>query len=244
MSIQMSSPSKTKRVLVLAHDTDANRIPRHPGYLVLLLTDAGYETVIVSPLLSEQLPDPAGFDLVVVLGSLASAYDKEPWILRESELLRAADAAGVPIYGICFGAQLLAHTFGGAVNKGTAPELGVLSIESDLPNLIPEGPWWLAHYDVITPPPGATVLARTSLAVQAFTWKNHVGVQFHPEANADEIRAWREAMQADGTLSEARDRNIEAEASCIASDDAAFKGRCRLLLENVLSGAITNKVAA
>jgi GMP synthase-like glutamine amidotransferase len=240
----MSTPAKNKRVLMLAHDPDADRVQRHPGHLAALLTEAAYETVLVSPMLGEQLPDPAGFDLIVVLGSISSAYDDAPWILRESELLRAADAAGVPIYGICFGAQLLAHTFGGSVKKGAAPELGVLTIESDVPDLIPAGPWWEAHYDVITPPPGATVLARTSLAVQAFAWKNHVGVQFHPEANADEIRAWRDVMRAEGSLSETRARSIEAEATSIANDEAAFKGRCRLLLDSVLSGAITKKVAA
>lgn len=238
----MSTP--TKRVLMLAHDTDTDRMQRHPGHLASLLAEAAYETVLFSPMLSEQFPDPAGFDLIVVLGSIASAYDDAPWILRESDFLRSADAAGVPIYGICFGAQLLAHTFGGSVKRGAAPELGVLNIKSEVPELIPEGPWWEAHYDVITPPPGATVLARTSLAVQAFAWKNHVGVQFHPEANATEIRTWREVLQAAGTLSKERNRTIEEDATCIAVDEAAFKGRCRLLLESVLSGAITNKVAA
>jgi GMP synthase-like glutamine amidotransferase len=240
----MTKPSQNKRALMLAHDAEAARVHRHPGHLATLLEEAGYETRVVSPLLTEQLPDPSGFDLVVVLGSIASAYDQAPWIEREMALLRTADAAGVPIYGICFGAQLLAQTFGGSVNKGAAPELGVLTIESEVPELIPEGPWWEAHYDVITPPPGATVLARTTKAVQAYAWKNHVGVQFHPEADADEVRAWRDVMRDEGVVSLDRDRAIEQEANCIASDDAGFKGRCRLLLQNVLSGAITRKVAA
>ena len=240
----MSAPAKIKRALMLAHDAEAGRIHRHPGYLAALLTEAGYEVLVVSPLLAEQLPAPAAFDLVVVLGSIASAYDGDLWIQREMDLLRAADAAGVPIYGICFGAQLLAQTFGGSVNKGMAPELGVLAIESDVPALIPEGPWWQSHYDVITPPPGAVVLARTPLAVQAFAWKNHVGVQFHPEADADEVRAWHEVSCSVGAVGEEDIRSSENDAARIAGDDAAFRHRCGVLLENVLNGEIARRVAA
>ena len=64
------------------------------------------------------LPEPAGLDHVVVLGATFSVYSGGPnadWIAEELAWLRQADEAGVPVFGICFGAQLLAAGFGGRV---------------------------------------------------------------------------------------------------------------------------------
>ena len=61
------------------------------------------------------LPDLAGLAHIVVLGSTSSVYDDgeaRAWIDEDLAWLRRADAAGVPILGICFGAQLLAAAFG------------------------------------------------------------------------------------------------------------------------------------
>ena len=54
------------------------------------------------------LPDLAGLAHIVVLGSTSSVYDDgaaRAWIEEELAWLRRADAAGVPVLGICFGAQ-------------------------------------------------------------------------------------------------------------------------------------------
>ena len=66
------------------------------------------------------LPEPAGLDHVVVLGATFSVYSGGPnadWIAEELAWLRQADEAGVPVFGICFGAQLLAAGFGGRVGR-------------------------------------------------------------------------------------------------------------------------------
>jgi GMP synthase-like glutamine amidotransferase len=55
---------------------------------------------------------------------------------------------------------------------------------------VPAGPWLEWHYERFTTPPGATELARTEHAVQAFRRGPHLGVQFHPESTVDIVAGW------------------------------------------------------
>lgn len=50
---------------------------------------------------------------VVITGSAFSTYEELDWIARTEEYLRGLAARGVPLYGVCFGHQLLAQAFGG-----------------------------------------------------------------------------------------------------------------------------------
>jgi GMP synthase-like glutamine amidotransferase len=141
------------------------------------------------------LPDPAGLAHVIVLGSTSSVYEDGParaWIDEDLAWLRRADAAGVPVLGICFGAQLLSAVFGGAVEPADW-EIGWTMIDSADPALIPPGPWLEFHHDRSLPPPQATVLARNALGVQAFSVGRHLAVQFHPEVDGEQFRLWLDA---------------------------------------------------
>src|SRR5215472_16816056 len=109
------------------------------------------------------LPDLDGLAHIVLLGFTGSVYDEgeaRAWIDEELAWLRRADAAGVPVLGICFGAQALAAALGGAVEHAGRAEIGWFMVESADPELIPVGPWLEFHHDRCLPPPGATVLAR------------------------------------------------------------------------------------
>jgi GMP synthase-like glutamine amidotransferase len=139
------------------------------------------------------LPDLAGLAHVVVLGSTSSVYDDgeaRGWIDEGLAWLRRADTAGVPVLGICFGAQLLAAAFGGTVEDAGFPEIGWVTIESADPGLIPPGPWLEFHHDRCLPPAGARVLARNALGVQAFRLGRHLAVQFHPEVDGEQFKLW------------------------------------------------------
>ena len=71
---------------------------------------------------TDALPDPRGYDAIVALGSSATARGDGPdWVAREIEWLREADHAGVPVLGICFGAQALAVALGGSVRRLAGP---------------------------------------------------------------------------------------------------------------------------
>lgn len=114
------------------------------------------------------LPAPGGADRIVVLGAVSSVNDPDPWIAEELNWLRAADQAGVPVLGICFGAQALCAAFGGQVEAMERREIGWRLVESADPDLVPPGPWLEFHNDRCLPPSDATVLARNDVAVQAF----------------------------------------------------------------------------
>ena len=142
------------------------------------------------------LPDLGGVAHIVLLGSISSVYDEgeaRAWIDEELDWLRRADAAGVPVLGICFGAQALAAALGGVVEHAGRAEIGWFMVDSADPELIPPGPWLEFHHDRCLPPPGATVLARNDLGVQAYRLGRHLAVQVHPEVDGDQFRLWLDA---------------------------------------------------
>ena len=142
------------------------------------------------------LPDLRGVAHIVMLGSTCSVYDEgeaRAWIDEELAWLRRADAAGVPVLGICFGAQVLAAALGGTVENAGRPEIGWVTVDTADPDLIPAGPWLEFHHDRCLPPAHAAVLARNDLGVQAYRLGRHLAVQFHPEVDGDQFRLWLNA---------------------------------------------------
>ena len=138
------------------------------------------------------LPSLDGVDHVVVLGAVWSVYEDRisEWIGTELDWIRQADAADVPVLGICFGAQALTAALGGQVERAPRMEIGWTTVESLEPDVIEEGPWLEFHGDVCLPPPGARLLARNELCVQAFSIGRHLAVQFHPEVDGAQLRRW------------------------------------------------------
>ncbi len=149
------------------------------------------------------LPPLAGVDHIVVLGAIWSVYEERvsSWIGEELDWLRAADAAGIPVLGICFGAQALAAALGGQVEAAPRSEVGWTTVETLDPALIEAGPWLVFHHDRCLLPPGARLLARNELCVQAFSIGPHLAVQFHPEVDGAQLTRWL----ADGGKAEAQE---------------------------------------
>ena len=103
------------------------------------------------------LPPLDDVDHVVMLGAVWSVYEDaiSDWIGAELDWIRAADAAGVPVLGICFGAQALTDALGGQVERAPRMEIGWTTVETLDPDLIPAGPWLEFHGDLCLPPPGS-----------------------------------------------------------------------------------------
>jgi len=184
------------RVLFLQHDHVSP-----PGPLAERFAERGFDPVtfqivdaanFAHPGVSVRLPSFTDFDVVVPLGSPWSVYDPqlEPWFAQEIAELQSADAARVPVLGVCFGAQALAVAHGGEVRRGEQCEIGWYEVDSSAPEVIAPGWWFEYHFDVITPPPAAAVLATSPLALQAFSLRRNLGVQFHPEATTSLLELW------------------------------------------------------
>ena len=185
------------RALILQHDHVSP-----PGPVAERFAHRGYEiveAVVVapenfhSPNQPFDFPAPRDFDALVVMGAPWGAWDDERignWLLPELQWLRDADAAGVPVLGLCFGGQLLARAHGGTVSRAPVHEIGWMPVWSDDPSLVSEGPWFQFHYDRFTVPPEGIEIARTSRASQAFTLRRNLGLQFHPELTAAMLQGW------------------------------------------------------
>lgn len=186
------------RILVLEHDADA------PAALLGAWAHSrGHELDVVSGREPASWPAIDAVDALVSLGSEQSATRSDvPWVAREVEFLAQGHERRVPILGICFGGQVLARSLGGAVSGAPRREVTWRLVPSAEPELITEGPWLFWHEDLFTLPGGARLLAGSPEETVAFTSGASIGLQFHPEADANCAEAWlhgaRRQLQSDG----------------------------------------------
>jgi len=158
------------------------------------LTRAGYEFQYYDAG-DHGLPatDPASTDLLIILGAPVGVYDEDkyPFLRDEIDLLTTRLKAGRPVFGICLGAQLIAHALGAKVYPSAIEEIGWGPVDltdagstTSLRHLAntPVLHW---HSDSFDLPKGATHLASTAICRnQAFcVGSNILGVQFHPEVS-------------------------------------------------------------
>jgi GMP synthase (glutamine-hydrolysing) len=145
--------------------------------------EAGVHAEVRSP--KAALAALAGVKGIIISGGPSSVYANDapyfPPELFQSE---------VPILGICYGHQVLAHALGGRVEPGKDHEYGAATLKVVAQDTILKGVRdhagvWMSHGDeVVTAPPGFQVLARTKtcrVAVMADLGKKFFGIQFHPE---------------------------------------------------------------
>lgn len=173
------------------------------GTLNPLFKDAGFRMRYVNfGRRPDARPTMAGYGGLVVLGGPMSANDTEghPHLVTELRLIEEALAKGVPILGICLGAQLLARVLGAQVRPSPEKEIGWYEVQ-----LTPEGTrdrllrhignsarifqWHGETFDI---PAGAVHLATsTGCPNQAFRYGDRAyGLQFHLEVDQPMIERW------------------------------------------------------
>lgn len=130
------------------------------------------------------LAQPGETDGIIISGSEMGVYDTPDWMAPLRENLLAHRAAGTPIFGICFGHQLMADVFGGRAEKVAS---GFAGGARDFSIRGTAQPAFVAHQDQVTEvPPGATVIASAPYCpVGALDYDFPArSVQFHPEHSA------------------------------------------------------------
>jgi len=122
---------------------------------------------------------------IILSGGPASVYDEGAPLPDP-----AIWAGGIPVLGICYGLQLMAHLLGGEVVPSAKREYGPASIEITSADGLFRGmdrqqPVWMSHGDaIVRPPTGFTATAQsdsTAFAGLADPSRNLYGIQFHPE---------------------------------------------------------------
>ena len=162
-----------------------------PGLLAEWLEERGIPFEVSHSWKGETVEDPAKYSFVASLGSPYGPNDThEPSVVEELELVGKAVEEDVPVLGLCFGGEVLSAVLGGTVERAPKPELGWRETQTDDPEAVPAGPWLEWHYERFTTPPGATEVARTEDATQAFRYGPHLGVQFHPESTVEIVSEW------------------------------------------------------
>lgn len=164
------------------------------------------------------LPAPDAFDGYIISGSEKGVYDPTPWMQPLREFLIAAKAAHRPLFGVCFGHQIMADVFGGKAEKVDAAAIGVRAFEIDGETVT--GHVW--HQDQVTViPPGAEVIGRADYCpVAALSYDfPAMSVQFHPEYSADYVATFLRRSRG-AVLSEEETDNAVAQfdASDVSAD--------------------------
>ena len=184
------------------------------------------------------LPDVSRLDLIIAMGGPMSVNDETelPWLVQEKQFIRAAIQQGVPVLGICLGAQLIASALGARVYAGRQREIGWFDIEA-----VPHAGGTFAfpltatvfhwHGETFDLPAGAVHLARSAACEhQAFQIGTHaIGLQFHLETTP---------ASADAIITHCRDELVadtfvQSEAALRAVPTAAYE-RINALMADVL----------
>lgn len=168
-----------------------------PGRLGHILGEHGQKLDICRVHDDDPMPvDLDGVDGLLLMGGPpnTSGLAELPWMQREVELVKEAHALGLPVVGICLGAQIIAVALGGEVEPMDAPEAGFSTVSSSFfgstDPILAGIPWHTPQFHLHgnqitkTPPGGTPIPLQSSKAckVQSFrVGMTTYGFQYHFE---------------------------------------------------------------
>lgn len=171
-------------------------VGEQPQWFKDALGENAGSVAVVSPFEGDELPAVGTFRAAIISGSWSMVTDCEPWSERTALWAKEMIQAGVPMLGVCYGHQLMAHALGGEVNyHPQGSEVGqvpvTLSAAAKYDPLLAELPdsfdSFLSHeQSVLTLPHGARALAASSHDPHQIIRYSPtaLSVQFHPEFTA------------------------------------------------------------
>lgn len=201
-----SAPAQSSAPVLIIHTGDPNDELKHAygSYAAQLQKAAGladHETEIVSVFQGQYLREPQQYRAVLITGSPTMVTDLVEWSERTAQWLRQAAQVGLPMFGVCYGHQLLSHAFGGKVGYNPAGRVaGTMAVhkqaaagDEHLLHDVPDSfPAHMLHAQVVLePPPGAVVLACSPKDPHHMLRlaPNIYSAQFHPEFSCEFVKA-------------------------------------------------------
>ncbi len=172
------------------------------GVFESVLKDLGYDFKYLDTPAGEVLKEPLeNYSMLFVLGGYMSAYEEEKYkfLSYGYKLMEEALKKGIPILGICLGAQMLAKVLGAKVYPGEkGKEIGWYEVFKtgehfyfqDFPEKLKVFQW---HGDTFDLPEGALrIYSSANYPNQAFVYNKAIGLQFHIEVNPEIVEKWIE----------------------------------------------------
>ncbi|MCW8806536.1 MAG: glutamine amidotransferase [Rhodanobacter sp.] len=164
---------------------------------------------IVDVATGDPLPAPQEVAGAIITGSAAMVTERAAWSERTAGWIRDAMDIELPLFGVCYGHQLMAQALGGRVDYlpggreiGTHPiELLQAGTHDLLGAMLPAS--FRAHttheQSVLEVPPGSAILARSARDPHQLLrhGPRAISTQFHPEFNAEVMRAYIRRKHAD-----------------------------------------------
>ncbi|MDE0121075.1 MAG: type 1 glutamine amidotransferase [bacterium] len=182
-----------KRVAVIKHSAAS------VGRLGERLDHSAVEWEEVNAAEGDSLPPVEEIGALVIMGGRMGAYEtgEHSFLVEEMALARQAVDRGMPVLGICLGAQLLAAALGGSAYLADRPEVGAVPVLLTEPGYrhpivskVAGRRVFSMHQDTFDPPPGSVLLAYSQRFPQAFSIGSALGIQFHPETPNAEANEW------------------------------------------------------
>ena len=148
------------------------------------------DTKIINVCFDEQIGDIHDFDGYIVSGSRSGHKDKEVWINDLRKIIREIHSEDIPCLAVCFGHQVVAHTFNGTTVRSLAGEEGfqniptmagdnIIRLFADLSNPVKV---FQSHKDaVMKPPKGSINTIYNDKCVQYYEYGSIYSIQSHPE---------------------------------------------------------------
>jgi GMP synthase-like glutamine amidotransferase len=165
------------------------------GSIETWMKEAGYTITCTQFYRSTEFPKIRKIDFLVVMGGPMSVNDEDayPWLPVEKRFIRDTIKHGIPVLGICLGAQLIASAMGADVYPNHVKEIGwfpvqrVSSMERSIFRFPPTAEVFHWHGETFDLPSGATLLASSAACEnQAFQFGRAViGLQFHLETTPE-----------------------------------------------------------